>query len=81
MAELELVGDRTTTTAPARELSLAMHGQKPAAAESILQSGFELEFDGMANLEAQDGNNQKMHSAGTDAKPIIEPEFDQTLGF
>ena len=82
MAELEPVGDRTTALAiaPARESSLAMHGQKLAAAEAFFQSGPELEFEQTVNLAAEAGHDQWTHRAGADAEPVPGLEFDQTLG-
>ena len=40
----------------------------------------ELEFDQTADLRAEAGHDRLLHSAGVDAEPILELEFDQTLG-
>ena len=49
----------------------------PEAREGIL----DLDFDQTANLTAEAGYDQWMPPAGADAKPILELEFDQTLGW
>jgi len=41
----------------------------------------EQEFDQTANLRAEAGHDRLLHNAGVDAEPILELEFDQTLGW
>ena len=41
----------------------------------------ELEFEQTANLTAETGHDRLLHNAGVDAVPILELEFDQTLGW
>ena len=41
----------------------------------------ELEFEQTANLTAEFGHDRLLHDAGVDAEPILEVEFDQTLGW
>ena len=56
-------------------------GQRLAAPESVFEAIPELEFDLTANLRAEAGHNRLVHIAGVDAEPILELEFDQTLGW
>ena len=79
---LEHVGERTTAPAiaPARSPPLAMNGQQLAAPEGVFEAIPELEFDQTANLAAEAGHDQWTHPAGTDAEPVSELEFDQTMG-
>ena len=78
---MEHVGERTTAPAiaPTRSLALAMHGQL-GALEPVFEAIPELVFDQMANLAAEAGRDLSAHTAGTDAEPVPELEFDQTLG-
>ena len=55
--------------------------QRLAAPEWVFEAIPQLEFDWTANLAAEAGYDQWTHPAGTDAEPIPELEFDQTLGF
>ena len=79
---LEHAGERTTAPsfAPARSARLATNGQQLTAPEGVFEAIPELEFDQTANLAAEAGNDLWTHPAGTDAEPILELEFDQTLG-
>ena len=54
--------------------------QELAAPESVFEAIPELEFDQTANLRAETGHDRLLHNAGVDAVPILELEFDQTLG-
>ena len=54
--------------------------QRLAAPEWVFEAIPQLEFDWTANLAAEAGYDQWTHPAGTDAEPIPELEFDQTLG-
>ena len=54
-------------------------GQELAAPEAGFEAVPELEFDQMANLRAEAGNDRLLHIAGIDAEPIPELEYDQTL--
>ena len=56
-------------------------GQEPAAPEAEFEAIPELEFDQTANLRAEAGHDRLLHTAGVVAKPILELEFDQTLGW
>ncbi len=41
----------------------------------------ELEFDQTVNLRAEAGHDRLLQNAGVDAEPILELEFEQTLGW
>jgi len=56
-------------------------GQELAAPEAVFEEIPELEFDQTANLTAEAGFDLMVHIAGIDAEPILELEFDQTLGW
>ena len=79
---LEHIGARTTALAipPARSPPLALNGQQLAAPEWVFEAIPDLEFDQTAILAAEAGHDQWTHPAGADAEPILELEFDQTLG-
>ena len=71
-----------TAIAPARSPPLEMEfAQRLAAPEAVFETIPELEFDQTANLRAEAGHNRLVHIAGVDAEPILELEFDQTLGW
>ena len=76
------VGERTTAPAiaPARSPPLALNRQQLAAPEWVFEAIPDLEFDQTAILAAEAGHDQWTHPAGADAEPILELEFDQTLG-
>ena len=78
---LEHAGERTTARAiaPARSPPLLMNGQQLAGAEGLFEENPELEFDQTANLWAEAGHYQWTHLVGTDAEPVPDLEFDQTL--
>ena len=81
---LEHVGEPTSALAiaPARSPSLEMKiGQRLAAPEAVFEAIHELEFDQTANLTARPGHDRLLHDAGIAAEPILEVEFDQTLGW
>ncbi len=71
-------GEPTTASAiaPARSPSVEVIAQQLIAPEAV-EAVPELEFDQMANLEAQAGHDRLV--AGADAVP--ELEFDKTLGW
>ena len=79
---LEHVRERTTAPAiaPARSPPLALNRQQLAAPEWVFEAIPELEFDQTANFAAEADHDQWTHPAGADAEPILELEFDQTLG-
>ena len=54
--------------------------QELAAPVAVFEAIHELEFDQTANLTARTGHDRLGHDAGVDAEPILELEFDQTLG-
>ena len=56
-------------------------GQEPAAPEAEFEAIPELEFDQTANLRAEAGHDRLLHNLGVTAEPILELEFDQTLGW
>ena len=76
------LGERTTAPAiaPARSPPLALNRQQLAAPEWVFEAIPDLEFDQTAILAAEAGHDQWTHPAGADAEPILELEFDQTLG-
>ena len=41
----------------------------------------EIDFDQTANLTAEAGDYQWTSPVGADAEPVLELEFDQTLGW
>jgi len=55
-------------------------GQELAAPEAAFEVIPELEFDLTVNLTAEARHDRLLHDAGVDTEPILELEFDQTLG-
>ena len=75
-------GEPTTAPAiaPARSPPVEVNAQQLSAPEAV-EAIPELEFDQTANLTAEAGDYQWMPPAHADAEPILELEFDQTLGW
>ena len=57
-----------------------LNGQQLAAPDRVFEAIPELEFVQTANLAAEAGRDLWTHPAGTDAEPVLEQEFDQTVG-
>ena len=79
---LEHVGERPTALviALARSPPLVTNRQQLAAPEGVSEAVPEQELYHTPNLVAEAGPDPWTHSAGADAEPIPELEFDQTLG-
>ncbi len=75
-------GEPTTAPAivPTRSLPVEANAQQLLAPEAV-EAIPELEFDQTANLTAEAGDYQWMPPAHADPEPILELEFDQTLGW
>ena len=56
-------------------------GQEQIAPVAVFEAIPELEFDQTANLRAEAGHDRLLHNLGVTAEPILELEFDQTLGW
>ena len=81
---LEYEGEPTSAPAiaPARSPPLEIEfAQHLAAPEAVFEAIPELEFDYTANLTAESGHYRLLHKADVDAEPILDLEFDQTLGW
>ncbi len=78
------VGEPTTAPAiaSARSPPVEANAQQLPAPEAV-EGIPELEFDQMANLTAEAGNDRLVADADADAdaEPVPELEFDQTLGW
>ena len=74
------VGEPTTAPAiaPARSPPVEANAQQLIAPEAVAAIP-ELEFDQMANLTAEAGDNQWTSPVDVDAEPVPELEFDQTV--
>ena len=57
-----------------------MNRQQLDAPEEVFEATLELEFEPTANLAAEAGHDLLAHPAGSDAEPVPDLEFDQTLG-
>ena len=55
--------------------------QRLATLDAVFEAIPEVEFDQTPNLAAEAGHDRVLHDAGIDAEPILELEFDQTLGW
>ena len=76
------VGEPTTAPAiaPARSPPVEANAQQPIAPEAV-EAIPEIEFDQTANLTAEAGHDMLVGDAGAGAEPVLELEFDQTLGW
>ncbi len=78
------VGEPTAAPAIAlaRSPPVEANAQQLIAQEAV-EAIPEIEFDQIANLEAEGGHDRLVASAGAgaDAEPVPELEFDQTLGW
>ena len=50
-------------------------------APEVVEAIPEIEFDQTANLIAEAGDNQWTSPVGANAEPVLEREFDQTVGW
>lgn len=81
---LEHVGEPTTAPviAQARSPLLEMKiAQQMDAPEVVLAAMFKLEFDQVENMTAAAEHDLAVHGAGSSAEPMLELEFEQTLGW
>ncbi len=76
------VGEPTTAPAiaPARSPPVEANAQQLIAPEAV-EAIPELEFDQTANLTAEAGHDRLVADAGAHAEPVLEVQFDQTLGW
>ena len=73
-------GQVAEAIAAARSPAVEVIAQQLIAPEAV-EAIPELELDQTANLTAEAGDNQWTSPVGADAEPVLELEFDQTVGW